>query len=108
MPSLLYFIKSLHQIICSVFGVTPDQSLSLNSFLTVVGQLKFRGTSVLFRLPRSPVKRGHSESKGSLPSGAVSPTFDRKDIAMGGASKPAETGDLETVIDEAEDMDTSV
>ena len=29
----------------------------MNKFLTVVGQLKFRGTSILFRLPQSPVKR---------------------------------------------------
>lgn len=29
----------------------------MNKFLTVVGQLKFRGTSVLFRLPHSPVRR---------------------------------------------------
>lgn len=29
----------------------------MSKFLTVVGQLKFRGTSVLFRLPQSPVKR---------------------------------------------------
>ena len=28
----------------------------MNKFLTVVGQLKFRGTSVLFRLPQSPIK----------------------------------------------------
>lgn len=38
------------------FGITESHGLSLSKFLTVVGQLKFRGTSVLFRLPHSPVK----------------------------------------------------
>ena len=41
----------------------------MNKFLTVVGQLKFRGTSVLFRLPQSPVKRhGDPYSYPSRPS----------------------------------------
>jgi len=40
-----------------VFDVTRQQSIPLTKFLNVVGQLKFRGTSVLFRLPRSPVKK---------------------------------------------------
>lgn len=39
------------------FGVPQTQTVSMNKFLTVVGQLKLRGTSVLFRLPQSPVKR---------------------------------------------------
>ncbi|XP_003384155.1 PREDICTED: uncharacterized protein LOC100639057 isoform X2 [Amphimedon queenslandica] len=39
-----------------VFGVTESHGLSMSKFLTIVGQLKFRGTSVLFRLPQSPVK----------------------------------------------------
>ena len=34
-----------------------DRGVPLAVFLNVVGQLKFRGTSVLFRLPRSPVTR---------------------------------------------------
>lgn len=40
-----------------VFGMSQDKGVPLNLFLNVVGQLKFRGTSVLFRLPRSPVTR---------------------------------------------------
>ena len=41
----------------------------MNKFLTVVGQLKFRGTSVLFRLPQSPVKhQGDPYSYPSRPS----------------------------------------
>lgn len=41
------------------FGISSPsgQGVSMSKFLTVVGQLKFRGTSVLFRLPQSPVKR---------------------------------------------------
>ena len=37
--------------------MSQDKGVPLNTFLNVVGQLKFRGTSVLFRLPCSPVTR---------------------------------------------------
>ena len=40
-----------------VFGVSQEKGVPLSVFLNVVGQLKFRGTSVLFRLPRPPVTR---------------------------------------------------
>lgn len=48
-----YFIFILHRIFCA----DQKQGISLDLFLSVVGQLKFRGTSVLFRLPHPPVKR---------------------------------------------------
>ena len=38
-----------------MFGVSKEEGIPLGIFLNIVGQLKFRGTSVLFRLPRSPV-----------------------------------------------------
>ena len=42
--------------VCSVFETsTEEEGIQLANFLNVVGQLKFRGTSVLFRLPHSPV-----------------------------------------------------
>lgn len=53
-----------HRIICSIlncvyiirlFGNETKNRLPLGEFLTAVGQLKFRGTSVLFRLPQSCV-----------------------------------------------------
>ena len=34
-----------------------EEGIPLSKFLNVVGQLKFRGTSVLFRLPQPPVRR---------------------------------------------------
>ena len=37
--------------------MSEEEGIPLAKFLHVVGQLKFRGTSVLFRLPRSPVKK---------------------------------------------------
>lgn len=37
--------------------MSQEKGVPLNVFLNVVGQLKFRGTSVLFRLPRPPVTR---------------------------------------------------
>ena len=36
-----------------VFGTGAKEALPLADFLTAVGHLKFRGTSVLFRLPSS-------------------------------------------------------
>ncbi len=41
------------------FGIpsSSTQGVTMNKFLTIVGQLRFRGTSVLFRLPQSPIKR---------------------------------------------------
>ena len=39
----------------SIFDVPMEEGVPLSKFLFVVGQLKFRGTSVLFRLPRPPV-----------------------------------------------------
>lgn len=38
-----------------VFGTDGKESLPLSDFLNAVGMLKFRGTSVLFRLPYSSV-----------------------------------------------------
>ncbi|XP_022255108.1 uncharacterized protein LOC106470768, partial [Limulus polyphemus] len=36
-----------------VFGIEKDRVLFLNDFLSAVGQLKFRGTSLLLRSPQS-------------------------------------------------------
>ena len=47
---------------CRIFCADQKQGVSLDVFLSVVGQLKFRGTSVLFRLPRPPVSRLNIES----------------------------------------------
>ncbi len=47
-----------------VFNVPEEVGISLHSFLNVVGQLKFRGTSVLFRLPRSPVVKRVGKRQG--------------------------------------------
>lgn len=44
----------------------------MSKFLTVVGQLKFRGTSVLFRLPHSPVK--HQTDPYNIPSRPTCPS----------------------------------
>ena len=38
---------------CRVFGCEENDSLVLNDFLTGVGQLKFRGTSLLLRSDQS-------------------------------------------------------
>ncbi|XP_070573353.1 uncharacterized protein [Ptychodera flava] len=40
-----------------VFGTQPKANLGLNDFLNAVGQLKFRGTSLLLRLPQQALKR---------------------------------------------------
>ena len=62
----------------------------------MVGQLKFRGTSVLFRFRSSPIHRSHSSVRTIVE--PVSPTFaaKRKDF------------NLEAIKDEPEDMDTSM
>ncbi len=36
----------------------------MQNFLSIVGQLKFRGTSVLFRLPRTPVTKKAKKKEG--------------------------------------------
>ncbi len=43
--------------------VEESQGISLDTFLNVVGQLKFRGTSVLFRLPHAPVERQNAPKR---------------------------------------------
>lgn len=59
---------------CRVFGVPEDSGIPIAKFLLVVGQLKFRGTSVLFRLPRSPVKKvKKKDQNGGRDSFAASP-----------------------------------
>ncbi len=73
-----------------------SETLSLDEFLRVVGQLKFRGTSVLFRLSSPPVHRSHSPLQTVAE--PVSPSF---------ASKRRTFALLEMIKDEAEDMDTS-
>ena len=86
----------IHVIGCifsSNFGVSPSETLSMDDFLKVVGQLKFRGTSVLFRLPRSPVNRVQVRGQPA----AVSPVFVKK---MNFAQP-------ETIKEEPEAMDTS-
>ena len=40
-----------------MFSIPQTEGIPLTLFLSVVGQLKFRGTSVLLRLPKSPVRR---------------------------------------------------
>lgn len=44
-------------VLLRIFCADQKQGISLDLFLSVVGQLKFRGTSVLFRLPHPPVSR---------------------------------------------------
>ncbi|CAH1800796.1 unnamed protein product, partial [Owenia fusiformis] len=46
-----------------VFAVEAKDNLPLADFLAAVGQLKFRGTSLLFRLPHSCVRSDHVSSK---------------------------------------------
>ena len=43
----------LTSILCRVFGCEENDSLVLNDFLTGVGQLKFRGTSLRLRAEQS-------------------------------------------------------
>ena len=50
-----------------MFGISEEEGITLASFLMNVGQLKFRGTSLLLRLPHSPVKHlweGEGEGGG--------------------------------------------
>ena len=47
-----YHLKIIF-VFCRVFGTGAKEALPLADFLTAVGHLKFRGTSVLFRLPMS-------------------------------------------------------
>lgn len=42
-----------------VFGIASGDSLPLNEFLTAIGQLKFRGTSLLLRAPVSTLSTIH-------------------------------------------------
>ena len=44
-----------------IFSMDESQGISLDTFLNVVGQLRFRGTSVLFRLPHPPVNRQNAQ-----------------------------------------------
>ena len=73
-----------------MFDVSQDKGVPLNIFLNVVGQLKFRGTSVLFRLPCPPVTRTTPipPDAPQPPSPAPSPnvSINRKFISDGGAS----------------------
>ena len=48
-------ILTLTELILRVFGSGKKTQLSLNDFLVGVGQLKFRGTSVLLRSPNGSV-----------------------------------------------------
>ena len=77
------------------FEVSHTEGISLNKFLTVVGQLQFRGTSVLFRLPKSPVRKGESDPYDRPP--CPSP------VHVATAGKEAEKG--ERLSDE--EMDTT-
>lgn len=70
-PPLLQVMVDLHSNkipnvescwLCRLFGNETKNKLPLGEFLTAVGQLKFRGTSVLFRLPQSCV----ASLKGSV------------------------------------------
>lgn len=40
-----------------IFSCTANSGVTLSSFLMAVGSLKFRGTSMLFRLAQSPIVR---------------------------------------------------
>ena len=46
---------TLTELILRVFGSGKKNQLSLNDFLVGVGQLKFRGTSVLLRSPNGSI-----------------------------------------------------
>lgn len=64
--------------------MTRDKGIPLSIFLNVVGQLKFRGTSVLFRLPHSPVNRSTPLPEDSpqplSPAPSPNVSVDRKQI----------------------------
>ena len=54
------YIHILYHVYCDIwflrsFGCENSEKLPLTEFLNAVGQLKFRGTSVLFRLPHSSI-----------------------------------------------------
>jgi len=69
--------------------VTEKQSIPLTKFLNVVGQLKFRGTSVLFRLPRSPVKKQTEPPNAELlPHSPLLGTKQNKDKTGSGKQSP--------------------
>ncbi len=94
MLSTVTYIVKKYYFYFSYFGVSPNETLSLEEFLRVVGQLKFRGTSVLFRFSSPPINRSHSLARVAVE--PVSPSFGRKSLGPAEATK-----------DEPEDMDTS-
>ena len=55
--------------------MSKEEGISLSKFLHFVGQLRFRGTSVLFRLPRSPVVK-KTKSKSHVRELSPTPTGD--------------------------------
>jgi hypothetical protein len=54
-PALVYVVlqQPANFDYVRLFGEEELESLSLSIFLSTVGSLKFRGTSLLFRLPQS-------------------------------------------------------
>ena len=67
-----------------------NEGVPLAKFLYVVGQLKFRGTSVLFRLPRSPVvktTRSHTRVRELSPGPRSIPPERTRDPTSAAASE---------------------
>ena len=50
--------------------MATNEGIPMTKFLHIVGELKFRGTSVLFRLPRCPVVKGR-KTKSELAPGSA-------------------------------------
>ena len=84
-----------------VFDAPEGQGISLAKFLHVVGQLKFRGTSVLFRLPRSPVVKKLKENGGqdkphkpkAVAFAGLEPIPDERKEGRGGGEEGREEGE---------------
>ena len=59
LPQCWFSLVAAQLLLCIIsclfrsFGTETKDKLPLGDFLCAVGQLKFRGTSVLFRLPHS-------------------------------------------------------
>lgn len=82
------------------FGLRSlDQSLNLINFLSAVGQLKFRGTSVLFRLSKSInqlVKLNHTKSVENPANVARETTLTNKTPSLGSIVRRAEKVSIST------------
>ncbi|XP_077995902.1 uncharacterized protein LOC144449262 [Glandiceps talaboti] len=79
-----------------VFGTEPRASLSLPEFLNAVGQLKFRGTSLLLRLPKSAAVK-HQDSDDSIDTEEDSPVVNEKHERKSRKDQLNKTGKFQTL-----------